>query len=255
VIPDINVDSKTYLHGNHVHVNQDSSNVLLDVDVANNAVTLNMNSLTANFYTDSFRAHEWIFVATGHLEVDMDTVNIGMGLSFETQTLADGRVVPAVKAVDVNVDINRNDIDIKIWGNIWTDFASAFEIFFKSTVVGLIQDTITDTLTTTVPAFLNSELASTDGSLTVPTFGHWFLDWTTPEAAIVTSTSFELGAKGIMWDDIKGEAEWATDFADMAYKNTTEAAGFQVFLSDVSVDSLMGSYLEVGSIAGTLIGD
>ena len=47
-------------------------------------------------------------------------------------------MTPAVDAVDVLVDIKRHDIDIKIWGNIWSDFASAFEIFFKSTVVGLI---------------------------------------------------------------------------------------------------------------------
>lgn len=70
----------------------------------------------------------------------MDTVNIGVGLKFKTQTLADGRTVPAVDSVDVTVDIDRDDIDIKIWGNIWADFASAFEIFFKSTVVDLIQD-------------------------------------------------------------------------------------------------------------------
>jgi len=50
--------------------------------------------------------------------------------------------VPAVDAVDVTVNINRNDINIKIWGNIWADFASAFEIFFKSTVVQEIQDGI-----------------------------------------------------------------------------------------------------------------
>ena len=72
----------------------------------------------------------------------MDTVDIGVGLSFKTQTLADGNVVPAVDAVDVTVNINRNDINIKIWGNIWADFASAFEIFFKSTVVQEIQDGI-----------------------------------------------------------------------------------------------------------------
>ena len=137
-IPDINVDSKTYIHKNHVHVDQDASNVIFAVDEAKNAITLNMKNLTAKFYTDSFRAHEWIFVATGHAEVDMDTVNIGMGLEFGTQTTSDGKVIPSVTAVDVLVDINRDDIDIKIWGNIWSDFASAFEIFFKSTVVGLI---------------------------------------------------------------------------------------------------------------------
>ena len=137
-IPDINVDSKTYIHQNHVHVDQDASNVIFAVDEAKNAITLNMKNLTAKFYTDSFRAHEWIFVATGHAEVDMDTVNIGMGLEFGTQTTSDGKIIPSVTAVDVLVDINRDDIDIKIWGNIWSDFASAFEIFFKSTVVGLI---------------------------------------------------------------------------------------------------------------------
>ena len=50
------------------------------------------------------------------------------------------------------------------------------------------------------------------------------LDWTTPVSAIVTATSFELGVKGIMYDDVDGEAEWSTDFADMAYKNLNETA-------------------------------
>lgn len=76
--------------------------------------------------------------------------------------------MPSVSAVDVLVDIDRNDIDIKIWGNIWADFASAFEIFFKSTVVGLIQDTVRDTLTYTIPEYLNSEFAAWDGTLLVP---------------------------------------------------------------------------------------
>lgn len=81
------------------------------------------------------------------------------------------------------------------------------------------------------------------------------LDWQTPLAAIVTETSFELGAKGIMYDDLIGESEWATDFVDMPYKDTTQTAQFQVFLSDVSIDSLLGSFLEVGSIEDWIYGD
>lgn len=177
-LPNVNSDDgKNYLHGNHISVNQSANNVIFDVDVANNALTLNCNDLSANFYTDSFRAHSWIFVATGHLEVEMDTVAIGMGLSFGTQTLANGSIVPSVSAVDVNVDINRNDIDIKIWGNIWSDFASAFEIFFKSTVVQGIQDAVNDTLSTTVPDYFNAFIASQQGATNVPTIDHWFLDW------------------------------------------------------------------------------
>ena len=41
----------------------------------------------------------------------------------------------------------------------------------------------------------------------------------------------------------------------MPYKNTTKTAQFQAYLSDYSVDSLMGSWLEVGEIAGWLYGD
>lgn len=58
-----------------------------------------------------------------------------------------------------------------------------------------------------------------------------------------------------MFDDVIGETEWATDFVDMPYKDTAETAQFQAFLSDVSVDSLMGSWLEVGDIAGWEYGD
>ena len=181
-IPDMG-DDKEYLHGNHVQVQQDANNVLFETDVANNALKLTANKLTAKYNCDSFRAHEWIFVAKGHLEVDMNDVNIGLGLKFKTQTLADGRVVPAVEAVDVLVDIDRNDIKLHIWGNIWTDFASAFEIFFKGTVVDDIRDAIRSTLETTVPDYINEFLAQQDGALAISDFTegeyakNWFLDW------------------------------------------------------------------------------
>ena len=58
-----------------------------------------------------------------------------------------------------------------------------------------------------------------------------------------------------MFDNLIGEAEWSTEFADMPFKDTSETAQFQVFLSDTSIDSLLGSYLEVGSIAGWVYGD
>ena len=64
-------------------------------------------------------------------------------MSFTTHTLPDGRIVPALNSVDVVVDLNRYDINIKIWGNIWSDFASAFEVFFVGTVADMIDDEIT----------------------------------------------------------------------------------------------------------------
>jgi hypothetical protein len=60
--------------------------------------------------------------------------------------LPDGRTVPAIAGVDITTEINRFDVNIKIWGNIWSDFASAFEVFFVGTVVDAIDSAITTAL-------------------------------------------------------------------------------------------------------------
>lgn len=84
-LPDINSDDgKDYLHGNHVSVSQSAANVAFTTDLPNNALVLTLNKLSATFYSDSFRAHSLIFTAKGHLDVIMDTVNVGLGLSFST---------------------------------------------------------------------------------------------------------------------------------------------------------------------------
>ena len=86
----------------------------------------------------------------------------------------------------------------------------------------------------------------------------WSLDWQTPTAPIVTDEAFELGIMGIMFDGSEGgygEDEWSVSFPDMPYDDTTEAAQFQAYVSDLSVNSLLGSWLEVGNIAGWVHGD
>ena len=70
-IPDIN-NGKDYMHGNHVSVSQNAQNVVFKTDVANNALVLTCNDLSAVFKTDSFRSHWLFFIATGHIEVDMN---------------------------------------------------------------------------------------------------------------------------------------------------------------------------------------
>lgn len=132
-------DHGNYLEENRFTLDQTAQDVVFSVDVPNNAIVLTCNNLSASFFSGKFRYKEApLLVAKGHLEVDMDKVTIGVGLQFTTQTLPDGRTVPAINSVDVNVGIDRDDISIEIWGNLWADFAAAFEIFFKSTVVQLI---------------------------------------------------------------------------------------------------------------------
>lgn len=136
-----NFDSgDNHLHDNTFTLNQAASGVVFAVDPAKNAITLTCNNLSAKFHTGSFQSKHWIFIATGHAEVDMSKVTVGVGLKFKTQTLSDGRVVPAVDAVDIVVNIDEDDIDIHISGNIWSDFASLFESLFKGAISDMIKD-------------------------------------------------------------------------------------------------------------------
>ena len=57
----------------------------LTSDVANNAVVLNCNKLSAKFRSNKFRYKVApLIVAKGYVEVDMASVDIGFGLSFKT---------------------------------------------------------------------------------------------------------------------------------------------------------------------------
>ena len=96
--------------------------------------------------------------------------------------------MPFVTSVDVKCNINRFDINIKMHGNILTDLASLFEVFFVGTVAGLIEESIVLTLNTGIPFVTNTIMAATDGYLLLPFIPDWVLDWETPESAIITET-------------------------------------------------------------------
>jgi hypothetical protein len=231
-------------------VEQSADNVEFLWQPSQNGVTLIAKKLNAVFYSSSFRYKSLgIFVAKGHCDVKMDTVNLGMGINFTTQTLADGRVVPAISSYDVLVDIDRNDINIQIWGNIWADFAAAFEVFFKSEVVHAIQDSMNFVLTDGVPEAVNHSFALYEAisSLPVP---NWDMDWMTPAAAIVGTDAFEVGIKGLFFDSTIGEVVPEVDIPVLPYESSAVASGFQGYVSTWSIDSFVGSYLDVGTIQG-----
>ena len=118
-----------------------------------------------------------------------------------------------------------------------------FTPFFEGVIIDAIEDAVSDILNDDVPKILNDFISAQGGDFQVPGFETWYLDWQTKTAATVTATALEVGIQGIMWNSVNGEAEWSTDFVEMPYKSTSDAAQFQVFLSDESVDSLMGSFL------------
>ena len=129
-------------------------------DVAKNAVVFKNKKVSAVAKSGKFHYHVApLMNADGHAEVDMNTIDVETGLSFSTRILPNGNIVPFVTSVDVVCNINRYDINIKLWGNFWTDIASAAEVFFVGTVAGLLEDTIKSTLSISIPKVINDMIA------------------------------------------------------------------------------------------------
>jgi len=96
--------------------------------------------LSGGYHCGSFRAKEWLFIAKGHIDVELNTIDLSVGLKFDTQVLPDGTVMPQFEPRDVNLDINRFDIKIHISGNIWADFAGAFAAIFQGLICDLLEN-------------------------------------------------------------------------------------------------------------------
>lgn len=177
-LPDLDDGHGNYLHDNSLEILERTSAVEFVTDVAKNAVVLKNKKISAIARTGDFRYKaEPLLVAKGHAEVDMNTVDIEAGLSFSTRILPSGHVVPYVTAVDVKCNINRFDINIKLWGNFWTDLASLAEVFFVGTVAGLIEDVVVLTLDTEIPAAFNVAIGYSNGYFPMPVFNNWVVDW------------------------------------------------------------------------------
>ena len=154
--------------------------------------------------------------ANGHAEVDMNTVDIEAGLKFSTRYLDNGNIVPYVESVDVKCDINRFDINIKLWGNLITDLASIAEVFFVGTVAGLLEDSIKTALNVAIPNLFNTAIGYSGGYFPMP-IENWVVDWQTPEPAVVTDTYIGIGVKGLYFDKSIGEEEPDVAIPDMPY--------------------------------------
>lgn len=148
------------------------------------------------------------------------------------------------------MDIDRRDIDIHIKGNIISDFASLFEVFFKGTVIGMIEDTAELAMNTGIPLIGNTIMTKLDGYFPIPFIPNWIVDWETPQAAVVTDTSFAIGVKGLMFDKRVGEIEPSIAIPDMPYYNSTRPEKYQAYVSAYSMDGFFQSLISVVGIHG-----
>jgi hypothetical protein len=169
-LPDVySPDGKGYMLENSFQLTGRSSDVNFWTDSTKNAVVFSCKKMTAKFVSEHFYYQESVFLkAWGVMTVELNTIDIQVGIGFSTKVLPDGRVVPYVTAEDVIVDIDRNDLKIDVDGSVGDWFIQIFVPFFKGTVVKMIDDTVSFTLETGIPYVANTAIDYTDGFLPIP---------------------------------------------------------------------------------------
>lgn len=121
-------------------------------------------------------------VAKGKARLELNTVDIEIGLAFSKQTSKkDGHMLPKLDAVDVKSDIKRDDIKIVLSGNYEAEIINELAPIMEGFVADCIENALTAALTSGVPAASNAAIVKMDGVLPLP-FKYWFLDWQTPES-------------------------------------------------------------------------
>ena len=97
-IPDIAspTDDRMYIKDNDFRVTIPANH--FEFYNENNCMTIKLNKLDAKFSTGDFKAHHGIFGAHGHAEMTIDGTKLIFGYRPTTQTLADGRTVPAIES-------------------------------------------------------------------------------------------------------------------------------------------------------------
>ena len=165
----------------------------------------------------------------------MNTVKIGFALQFKTQIAPDGRQIMMVDTVDIIVDINRNDIKLHISGNWLSDIGSIFTIFFKGTVVDLINTAVYGALESTLPNVINASLLANNGYFHfIP---NWWWDWESPSPAIVSTDDWCLPIKGLLLNNLIGEVIPDVAIPSMPCKVTSSASQLQGCASTWAIDS------------------
>jgi hypothetical protein len=104
-------------------------------------------------------------------------MSVDFELEYTTQKLSNGKTVPAFKALHSNVDLSKNNIDISIHGNIWSDLANILKGLFMNTVKDQINKAITEQL---CPG-INSAIAAQHGESVI--YQDLALDWSVNHAA------------------------------------------------------------------------
>lgn len=114
----------------------------------------------------------------------MSEVQVGVTVGLTTQKLANGRVVPAFTAQDIQVSIPSKHLHITLHGNWISKIANVFKNLFKKTIIHQIEGQLRTLIEQNLPKSLDELIAKQNGDSEL--YHDMALDWSLPYGPKVT---------------------------------------------------------------------
>jgi len=233
------------LGGNAFHVTEASDNANFR-PAPGNEIDITVTGLNAQFHSSSLAYKVLFITAHGSLDAHISDMSIGLKVQIEEQTLASGKVVPAVKVVGSSVDLPKDHVSLDLHGDIIMEFASLFKGLFMGTVRDQIVSQINSALQKQVPPALNGLIADQKGETEI--YHNMDLDWSIrspPQIQLLGGNDLlSFGIKGLFFAEDKGEVEPGVTAPAMPYHDGASTSKLQAYVSNYLADSLAASFLE-----------
>ena len=98
---------------------------------------------------------------------------------------------------------------------------------------------------------INDAIEASDGVIPLPFVQEWMLDYQTPQQAVITSDDkFQVGIKGLFFDESLGEEEPPQLVPSMPYYDKSYNDKFQNHISVYTIQSFFDSLIETSGLHG-----
>jgi len=246
-IPEIDFDGG-YLKNIDINIPAPTNYEDINLNLVNgdNAVELVADNLQANLVCDFSYKFGLTVKGKANIAIKKMNVDIELGISTQPGTPASD-IAPKILADKVAVNINPDDIDIKLSGSLVSKIASVFIPLFKSTLIPLIVDDLTSQIKTIVETTVDEDLAKYGTQAEIPYLAGVTFDYGEMDGGIKVSTDKVLSGalNGTFFDAQKVQASKYTPTPF----NVRDPKGkmLQAYLSDYVLNSMFESGFLTGN--------
>ncbi|TNV82497.1 hypothetical protein FGO68_gene7651 [Halteria grandinella] len=199
----------------------------------NNSVLFKGKQLEAEIVGD-FKVKLLLIQVTGKAFVNVSNMNLTLEVALDTQKLSTNKLAPALTLEDIQIDLDPDNISIRLEGGMVTKIASLFTELFKKEIIGQIVSNTRMQAQIIVEEDINKELAQYGAEVRVPEFDSLKVDYSLVARPVVLDfIAMEINGSFV---DSKQQEPLQGPRVELPYRDIKGKA-FQAYISDYTLNS------------------